>query len=159
MSELDFSDDDIQGFDPAEVDGVIANYVCSVCHGTLVSFQVPNERRSIIVCLEHGNVEHCGRVTKSTVSIELERGYRQYHEVIRNLPDLWGELLAEGFDREKSFRLSRDYVCKVCGGPLYPALLPTYEREMVDIVCPSHGSVNKCGFVRKGEYHANQRSN
>lgn len=158
MSELDFFDNDILGFDPAEVDGVIANYVCSVCHGTLVSFQVPNERRSIIVCLEHGNVEHCGRVTKSTVSIEIERGYRQYHEVIRNLPDLWGELLAEGFDYDKAGRIRKEYVCKVCGFPLYLQMIEG-DMQHVSLVCVRHGNINECGYVRKGEYYANQGSN
>lgn len=157
MSELDFIDDDIIGFEPIEVDGVIANYVCSVCHGTLVSFQIPSERRSIIACLEHGNVEHCGRVTKNTVSIELERGYRQYNEVIRNLPDLWGDLCEEGFEYERAKKIAREYVCKQCGAPVYMTLI-VGDREHVSLSCARHGNINQCGYVRKGQYHANSRS-
>lgn len=150
------NDDDFIGFDPAEVDGVLANYVCSVCHGSLVSFQVPNERKSIIVCLEHGNVETCGRVMKSSVSIELERGYRQYHEVIRNLPDLWGALAEEGFDYEKAVKIRKEYVCKKCGSFLF--LRAIADSENVSLDCPVHGNINKSGYVKKGEYHANCRS-
>lgn len=151
-NETAYLGDDIQGFEPAEVEGVIANYVCAVCHSALVSFQIPNERRYVIACLEHGSVESCGRVTKNTVSIETERGYRQYHEVIRNLPDLWGELLAEGFDYEKAKRISREYVCETCGANLFMEMI-VGDRDHVSLVCTKHGNINKCGYVRKGEFH------
>lgn len=81
------------GFEPIEVEGVIANYVCAVCHSALLHIPLPNQRLEIIICPEHGNVEKVGRVMKSTVSIEMERGDHQYWEVIRNLPDIWGHLI------------------------------------------------------------------
>lgn len=93
--ELGFLEDGVQGFEPIEVEGVIATYVCAACHSSLLYFDIPNDRIKIIVCPEHGNVEKVGRVMKSTVSIELERGTHQYWEVVRNLPDIWGHLIQE----------------------------------------------------------------
>lgn len=157
MSELDYLDDDIQGFDPAEVDGVIANYVCAVCHSTLVSFQIPNERKSIIACLEHGNVEHCGRVMKSSVSIELERGYLDYKEVVQNLSDLWGDLIEHGYKVNKptALRIMHDCVCKKCGKGL--SISRSTEDGYWEINCRDCGNVDEFGYTKKGEYHVSDK--
>lgn len=80
-------------FDPFEAGQVVRDYVCGVCHGQLVEFWVPGDRRVLVVCYDHGNVAQCGRVMHSTVSIEMEYAYRHYWPAIRNLPDLWGSLI------------------------------------------------------------------
>lgn len=157
MDDQSYLDDDIIGFEPLEAQMVMSQYVCAVCHSILLSFQWPNSDRVVIVCPTHGNVEHCGRVTKATVQIEEERAYRHYHEVIRNLPDLWGALINEGFDYERAKAIRKDYVCKKCSGPLYQELI-IGDSEHVNLVCPQHGNINKVGYVRKGHDYANKRS-
>lgn len=82
-----------QTFDPMEADRVVAEYVCAVCHNQLVCMWMPGDRRVLVVCMDHGNIVQCGRVMYSTVSIEMEYGHRHYHDVIRYLSDLWGELI------------------------------------------------------------------
>lgn len=146
-------EDDFVGFNPGEIQGVLDEYVCAVCHGSLVSIAVPGEDVSIIVCLEHGNIEHVGRVTKSTVSIETERGYRQYQEVIRNLKDLWGSLLQEGFEYERAKKIRKEYVCQKCGSSLLMQM--KIGKDNVDLICPVHGNINDAGYVKKGEQDAN----
>jgi len=86
---LDF----LEGFTVFEVPEVLENYVCAVCHNDLLVFQLPGDFHCIIACPEHGSIEVCGRVRNSTVGIDYERASRQYWQVIRNLKDLWGELL------------------------------------------------------------------
>lgn len=96
---------DIQGFEPSEVHDVITNYVCAHCHAQLVAFNIPNDRIYMIVCSEcANNVEHIGRVMRSTVSIEMERAHRQYSEVINNLPDLWGHLIPPKRSTEQNLK-------------------------------------------------------
>lgn len=140
-------------FTPAEVQPVIDGYVCAICHAELVEVQVPNEQRRLIVCPEHGNVCDCGRVTRATVSIEYERAYRSYHEVIRNLSDLWGHLADQGFDRNKASIITKNYVCAVCGGTLY-MFIRSDDRfgDIIDIKCSSHGNINLCGHTKKSEF-------
>ena len=84
--------DYVIGFEPSEVDDVITNYVCPVCHGQLTAFNVPIERIYIIVCPEHGNVETVGRVRRESVSNQMEQEKRQFDIVISKLPEFWGEL-------------------------------------------------------------------
>jgi hypothetical protein len=143
-------EDGVQGFDPEEVPWVIANYVCAVCHGPLSHYQVPGQPLEIVMCAEHGNVEKVGRVMNSTVSIELENGYRLYHEVIRNLPDLWGSLLDDGFEYDQAVKIRKAYVCNMCGGPLFMTLMNGTDN--VNLACPRHGNINECGYVKKGTY-------
>lgn len=155
--DIGYLDDDIIGFEPLEADMVMSQYVCAVCHSILLAFEWPGSNRKVVVCPQHGNVEHCGRVTKATVKIEEERAYRLYHEVIRNLPDLWGALLNEGFDYNRAAKIRKDYVCKTCSGPLYLELI-VGDREHVNLVCSKHGNINKVGYTRKGETYANRRT-
>ena len=84
--------DYVLGFEPWEINDVINNYVCPVCHGQLTAFDIPQSQIYIIVCLEHGNVEQIGRIRRESVSIDMERAYREFHLVINNLPEFWGEL-------------------------------------------------------------------
>lgn len=85
--------DYVVGFEPWEYQSVVKDYVCAVCHGQLVAYDVPEERFYIIVCPEHGNVEVVGRVRREYVSREMENSHRQFGDVIRNLPEFWGELI------------------------------------------------------------------
>lgn len=94
-----------EGFTLYEVPEVLENYVCAICHGFLQVFQIPGDSMCIIACPEHGSVEICGRVRNSTVSIDYERAYRQYWQVIRNLPDLWGDLIPPEPSKEKVARI------------------------------------------------------
>lgn len=140
-------------FSPAEVTHVVENYVCAVCHGELTEVQVPNEQRRLIVCIEHGNTCIVGRVTRATVSIETERAYKSYHEVIRNLPDLWGHLVKQGFEYSKAIKLRKDYVCAICGGTLLILNRQDHPHgEIVDIGCQTHGNINDCGYTKKSEF-------
>lgn len=134
-------------FSQSDAPEVIKNFVCGVCHGPLTEVYSPSEARVLVVCLEHGNVCFCGRVTVATVSIELERSYKKYYSAIRALPELWGELVDHGFDRDHSFKIIKEYVCSVCGSKLFP-----YTRKQdsnVDIHCTAHGNINTCGYIKK----------
>jgi hypothetical protein len=91
--ELAIAYDADNTFDPYESPAVIREYVCAVCHGQLVEYYVPGDRRVVVACPDHGNVAQSGRVMVSSVSIEMERAKRQFSTAIRNLPDLWGELI------------------------------------------------------------------
>ena len=85
--------DYVIGFEPWEVDEVVNDYVCPVCYGQLTAFDVPNDRIYIIACPEHGNVETIGRIRREYVSNEMARQRSQFNNVIRNLPEFWGELI------------------------------------------------------------------
>lgn len=145
---LTLTEDDT--FDPSECDMIVEKFVCGVCHGPLNIIDIPYERRVLIVCIEHGNVCNCGRVTHSTVGIELERSYKKYYSAIRALPDLWGELANEGFEREHAFRVIKDYVCAICGAKLIPYTRPNDKNT--DVCCTRHGNVNICGYVKKQNF-------
>lgn len=150
--ELGFLEEGTLGFEPIEVEGVIANYVCAVCHSSLLFFHVPNERVVIIVCPEHGNIEKVGRVMKSTVSIETERSILEYKEAVRNLKDLWPELQVEGFEYLEAVRIRKHYVCKKCGGFLVMQY-KSMKSQLIDLNCSQCGSnIEQDGYVKKGEY-------
>lgn len=82
-----------QGFSPTEADEIRAEFVCAICHADLIEVRLEGQYERMLICPEHGNVEDCGRVTRNTVSIEMERAKIQYAVVIRNLPEFWGELI------------------------------------------------------------------
>jgi hypothetical protein len=84
---------DDETFDQTEAPRVLCEYVCGVCNGELSILFARSHWRVLVVCPEHGNVSKCGRVMRSTVSMEMERALSKFNTVIRNLPDLWGELL------------------------------------------------------------------
>ena len=94
----------VEGFSPVEAEEVVEGYVCAVCHNFLDVYKIEGDFEVIVVCTEHGSVEVCGRVRHSTVSIDIERSTRQYWQVIRNLPDLWGELIPP---EPSNFKVSR----------------------------------------------------
>lgn len=96
--------DEDDTFDQWEAPLVIRDYVCPACWGQLTEFFIPLSRRVIVACIEHGNVCTIGRVMRSSVSIEMERAARKYPEAIRNLPDLWGELIPPPRTREQNLR-------------------------------------------------------
>lgn len=148
----------IAGFEINEVDEVLKNYVCSVCYADLVAYSVPHTRIVMISCPEHGNVEKCGRVMKSTVSIELERGKLVYKEVVRNLSDLWPGLSDEGFEYNEAVKMRKHYVCKKCGGTL-TTQFKSNDSVLVLLICTKcHGNIEKDGYVKKGEWNANLRT-
>lgn len=94
-------------FDQTEAPEVLREYVCGVCHGDLSIVFAKAQWRVLVVCPEHGNITKCGRVMRSSVSIEMERALSKFNTVIRNLPDLWGGLMEkrlpprEGESREQ----------------------------------------------------------
>lgn len=141
---------DDNSFTPAQAQHVMDNFVCAVCHAELMEVQPLGSWRRLVICVEHGNVCDVGRVTRATVSIEIERAYRSFHEVIRNLSDLWGKYAEEGFPYEKAVKLRKDYVCAVCGGPI--VLLNHPDHEMVHLACQSHGNINLCGYTPKKDF-------
>jgi hypothetical protein len=87
----DLMSDTDETFSMAEFERIIREYVCGVCHSELHAMFANARERVLIVCPEHGNVTHCGRVTRNTVSIEMERAHRRFREACQNLPDLWGQ--------------------------------------------------------------------
>ena len=104
MDILESLPDYVIGFEPWEVKSVIENYVCPVCHGALVAFDIPYERIYIIVCPEHGNVELIGRIRRESVDIQMESEHRDFGTVIRNLDDLWGELIPPKRTEQENLR-------------------------------------------------------
>lgn len=158
MNDQDFalviSDDDT--FSDFDAGRVVEAYVCAACWGPLSALYIPNDHRVLVVCQEHGNVCNCGRVTNATVSIEMERSYKRFHTAIRALPDLWGHLIEEGFDRDRAFKyIIRSCVCRVCGATL-GGYLRSNDKN-IDIHCPSHGNVNECGYIEKKDFVFDQR--
>jgi hypothetical protein len=93
--------DEDDTFSQVDAPAVLLDYVCPICHGQLSEYFVPMDRRVIVACTEHGNVCTIGRIMRSSVSIEMERAARRYPDAIRNLPDLWGELIPPPQTREK----------------------------------------------------------
>lgn len=139
--------DGIRGFEPAEAYNVIDNYVCAVCWSTLLAIQVQGDRIMLVVCPEHGNIEQCGRITKNSVSIELENGAKNYHKVIRNLSDLWGHLIAQP-----------EFKCAKCG--YHQVKVEPVENfpNMYRIICPRHPEIIQSVMLKESK-NANQRSN
>lgn len=141
-------------FSQTETAAIIEEFVCGVCHGELHDVYIPNEARVLIVCFEHGNICDCGRVTRNTVSIELERSYKTYYAAIHALQDLWPELLEQGFERDHATRIARSNVCEVCGG----GLTTTYGKRQYDVVCAQHGSVSICGYISREKFIYNYQA-
>ena len=84
-----------EGFTDAEAETVIRDYVCPVCFGNLTPYHIPGTWTNVIVCNEHGNVEQIGRVSKRAVEIQEEEAHYAFKDVVRNLSDLWGELIPQ----------------------------------------------------------------
>jgi hypothetical protein len=96
------SEDD--SFDQTEAPRILRDFVCGVCAGELAIIFAKAHWRVLVVCPEHGNVCKCGRVTRTTVNIEMERSLTKFNSVIRALPDLWGELIGPRRSREQNLR-------------------------------------------------------
>lgn len=137
-------------FSQTEAPSIVAEFVCAVCHGELHIVFPPNEYRVLIVCFEHGNVCDCGRVTLSTVSIEIEKGIKRFYGAVLALPDLWPDVLKKGFDREHAVKYSKGYVCAVCGRELHATM--DLGGKYYDVACFSHGSIQICGHVKAEDY-------
>jgi DNA-directed RNA polymerase subunit RPC12/RpoP len=139
------------GFEPHEVLIVLKEYVCSVCHGELKAIQVPHSRVSVIICVEHGNVETCGRVMRSTVSIEIERGLLTYKQVVRNLHDLWPDLDVRGFEYNEAQAIAKHNVCGKCGGKLTMQYVDM-KTQLIALKCTRCGGDiedDKIGYKRR----------
>lgn len=145
---LALSDDET--FTQNDAEKVVEKFVCAVCWSDLQVVYIPNEARALVVCIEHGNVCYCGRVTHATVSIEMENAYKNYYKAIHNLPDLWGGKIHEGFEREHAVRIARENVCKVCGQMLLPQV--SFTTQKYDVICNYHGSVSDCGYIKKDKF-------
>lgn len=140
-------------FSQNEMQDVMDLYVCPVCHGDLAAMWVPDYHRVVIHCPEHGNVCYIGRITKNTVSISLDKAFRDYHLAIRNLPDLWGHLAQAGFDRTQALKITKYYVCAVCGKALVLTARQDHPKmDIVDIGCQSHGNINDTGYVKHDQF-------
>ena len=77
-------------FSPAEAQFVVRDYVCGLCNDELHIVELVGEFMVMVVCYEHGNVVNCGRVTRTTVSLQMERAHFRLREVARNMPQYWG---------------------------------------------------------------------
>lgn len=83
--------DEYEGFTLDDAEIVQRVYVCSQCEGELSiypTFLDPD--LYVIVCLEHGNIERIGRISRTTVAIRNEQDVFQFLPACRALPDLWG---------------------------------------------------------------------
>lgn len=84
--------DDDNTFTQDEAPRVMKKYCCPVCWGELAEIYIQGEARVVVACPVHGNVCEIGRIMKSSVDLMLQHAHFQYGVVIRNLPDLWGNL-------------------------------------------------------------------
>lgn len=151
MSESDFLPEGCLGFDCDEVPGVIKEYVCFVCHSTLVGIDIPNSSLCMVICPEHGSIELCGRVTKSTVSIEMERGFLKFKEVVRNLDDLWPGLAEEGFEYYEAESIRKHFVCKRCNGRLVMQFISN-DSVVVKLICSQcKSNIEKDGYIKRSK--------
>lgn len=140
--------DGIQGFEPYEASAIIKDFVCAVCWSSLITIQIPGDRIMIIACPEHGNIELCGRITKNTVSIELERGAKNYDKVIRNLHDLWGHLIN-----------LHVFKCLHCGNHQVEVEEDDSFPNTFRVICPRHPHIIQSVTLRKEKADAYRRSN
>ena len=104
LDEIDVIVSEDESFDQTEAPQVVREYVCGVCRGELTIVFAKAHWRVLVICPEHGNVAKCGRVTRTTVSIEAERSLRKFNSVIRALPELWGELIPRRQSKEQNLR-------------------------------------------------------
>lgn len=101
--DFEYDRDDL--FEILEAEGIARGFVCPVCNGELSIHPVPGDRLVILACAEHGSVTRIGRITRATVSIEMERSRKRYRDVIRNLPEFWGELIPPKLSAEETIRI------------------------------------------------------
>jgi hypothetical protein len=104
LNDLDLTVTDDDSFDQTEAPRVVREFVCGACHGELAIVFTKAHWRVLVICPEHGNVTKCGRVTRTTVNIEMERSLSKFNTVIRTLPDLWGELIPKRKSVEQNLR-------------------------------------------------------
>lgn len=137
-------------FTQSESRGIVESFVCAVCHGDLHEIFVPNSPRVLIVCFEHGNICDCGRVTKTTVSIEIENSIKRFYGAVLALADLWPELIENGFSREHAERFAKSHVCAICGSFLVMQYKDIRDKTRgYDLVCSRrHGPIQECGYVK-----------
>lgn len=138
-------------FSQNEAPDIIEHFVCAVCWGDLHEVFVPNSPRVLIVCFEHGNICDCGRVTKTTVSIEMEEAIKRFYGAVLALPDLWPELVERGFSREHAERFAKSYVCGICGRFLITQL--DLATQKYDVVCSGRcGSIHMTGYTKREHF-------
>lgn len=135
-------------FTCADAEAVVQEYVCAVCTHDLETVQVPGTNSCIVVCPLHGDVTAVGRVTRATVSINMERESMQFHSAVANLADLFPELQESGMSRETALKLQHADVCAVCGGLLQVSATST-TFESYQVQCRRHkgaGHIAKTKF-------------
>jgi hypothetical protein len=93
-----------ESFSQTDAPQVVRDFVCGVCNGELTTVFAKAHWRVLVVCQEHGNITKCGRVTRTTVNIEMERSLSKFNSVIRTLSDLWGELIPPKRSREQNLK-------------------------------------------------------
>jgi hypothetical protein len=104
LDEIAVNVSEDETFDQTEAPQVLREFVCGVCYGELSIVFAKAHWRVFVVCQEHGNITKCGRVTRSTVNMEMERSLSKFNSVIRTLPDLWGELLPKKQSVEQNLK-------------------------------------------------------
>lgn len=134
-AELAVAYDDDHTFTQDEAEHVCNEFVCPVCHGDLSVLYIASSPRVVVICPDHGSVCSIGRVTRNTVSIELEKSFAVYQSVIHNLSDLWGYLDREGMPRARALSMTRTHVCAVCGHDLVAYMI---DRDTAEVQCPTH---------------------
>lgn len=103
MKSFDEAREALEGFTWEEAEIAVQIYVCARCEGPLtIISDLPGNERVSVVCLDCGNVEQIGRISKTTVAIRYERGIWEFPKAIRALPDLWGALIPTKEEIKKS---------------------------------------------------------
>lgn len=104
LDEISVTVSEDETFDQTEAPQVVREFVCGVCYSDLAVVFAKTHWRVFVVCPEHGNVTKCGRVTRATVNIEMERSVSKFNSVIRVLSDLWGELIPKRQSEEQNMK-------------------------------------------------------
>jgi hypothetical protein len=87
MSDYPYS---VIGFDYGQASRITRDYVCARCYGHLEIEFGPGQT-CYVVCLEHGNIEIVGRVSKVGAEKRGQKAMEEYFEVRNNYPDLFGK--------------------------------------------------------------------
>jgi len=139
---------------------ILEDYVCAVCHAELAIQEIENDERVFIICPEHGNVCICGRVMRSSASMQHELSFREYYSIVAAMPDLYGEIWKQGIPLEQARRISSDSVCALCGDSLimqaiFNSQTKRIESDLVNLICRGgHGNIglNGIGITSKKNY-------
>lgn len=98
---------DGESFSYIEGKDIADEYVCGTCEGML---QVFHQNGHVdVICPEHGSVEICGRVRKTTIAIAFQRAHLNFRPVIENLVDLLPGLVHPWIRRKEEIEWEVEY--------------------------------------------------